>query len=116
MTGIHCRNVIISRGGRPVPVVCAVCGGHGCRYLVHWDQRLPLATNSVITLEQAMEAALTRYARAVQRVADLERMVRRLTLKLERLDGESAATEDARHLVDFDAVFPIPADITEMKS
>jgi hypothetical protein len=35
-------------------------------------------------------------------VSDLKRMVRRLAHKLERLDGNSLATQDARRLFDFD--------------
>jgi hypothetical protein len=50
------------------------------------------------------------------RMVQLERMVRRLALKLERVDGQSLATEDARRLVDFEAVPSIPIEIEEAKA
>jgi hypothetical protein len=40
-------------------------------------------------------------------------MVRRLTLKLERLDGKSLATEDARRLFDFDTAPRSQVEIME---
>lgn len=40
-------------------------------------------------------------------INNLARMVRCLTLKLERIDGESLATQDARKLVDFDRLLPL---------
>jgi hypothetical protein len=46
-------------------------------------------------------------------VNDLKRMVRRLTLKLERLDGASLATQDARRLFDFDTAPRSQIEITE---
>jgi hypothetical protein len=48
-----------------------------------------------------------------ERMADLEKMIWRLTRKLERLDGESLATQDARRLVNFGEVGLEPVEIVE---
>jgi hypothetical protein len=93
-----------------------------CGYTIHreaagvydfadaWKKLADCGADKQIAFEQYVEPVAPPHS---ERENDLMRMVRRLTLKVERTVGPNLVTTDARALVNFDAIRPVAVEITE---